>query len=185
MQPHGRVALGAGSLRSRPIIAFESSALCAPRRRESESISQSRESHIRVIDRGACGHGSIEVKDSTDAFVRCNLRELALSEVRAHGGIGEIRFARIADAAAFAGGCNFIDYAEVPPGASIGRHRHADDEEELYLVLEGSGAMWLDGARIEVRAGDLVRNRPGGEHELRNTGAVVLRLFVIELRASR
>jgi len=118
-------------------------------------------------------------------FIRCNLDELALAEVRAHGGEGEIRFARIAEAAAFAGGCNFIDYAELPPGSSIGRHRHADDEEELYLVLAGAGTMWRDGEHFAVRTGELIRNRPGGEHELRNTGSEPLRLFVIELRAAR
>lgn len=117
-------------------------------------------------------------------FVRCNLSELSLADTCAHGGEGEIRFARIASAAEFAGGCNFIDYAELPPDTSIGRHRHRDDEEELYLVLEGSGTMWRDGEPLAVRAGDLIRNRPGGEHELRNTGASVLRLFVIELRAT-
>jgi mannose-6-phosphate isomerase-like protein (cupin superfamily) len=119
------------------------------------------------------------------SFERCNLSDLALAQVRAHGGEGEIRFARIAEAAAFAGGCNFIDYAELPAGASIGRHRHADTEEELYLVLEGRGTMWRDGEQFTVRTGELIRNRPGGEHELRNTGTGVLRLFVIELRATR
>ena len=116
---------------------------------------------------------------------RCNLRDLALADVCAHGGDGRIRFARIGDAAAFAGGCNFIDYAELPPGASIGRHRHATDEEELYLVLEGAGEMWRDGERFTVREGDLVRNAPGGEHGLTNPGPGVLRLFVIELRVAR
>ena len=119
------------------------------------------------------------------ALVRCNLTELPLVTVCAHGGVGEIQFARVADAAAFAGGCNFVDYAVVPPGASIGRHRHADDEEELYLVLEGEAMMWRDGDQLAVRAGDLVRNRPGGEHGLVNTGTGPLRLFVIELRAAR
>lgn len=113
---------------------------------------------------------------------RCNLHELTLAEVAAHGGQGRIRFARIAGPADVAGGCNFIDYAEIPPGASIGRHRHGDDEEELYLVLAGEGEMWRDGESFAVRPGDLVRNPPGGEHELRNTGEIPVRLFVIELR---
>jgi len=108
-----------------------------------------------------------------------------MAEVRAHGGEGRIRFARIADAAALAGGCNFIDYAEVPPGASIGLHRHAEDEEELYLVLDGEGQMWRDGNSFAVRPGDLVRNPPGGEHGLRNTGETPIRLFVFELRVAR
>jgi mannose-6-phosphate isomerase-like protein (cupin superfamily) len=117
-------------------------------------------------------------------FTRCNLSEVALVRVCAHGGDGEIEFARIAGADAFAGGCNFVDLAVVPPGASIGRHRHADDEEELYLVLDGAGTLWRDGEELKVRAGDLIRNRPGGEHGLRNTGTAPLRLFVIELRAA-
>jgi mannose-6-phosphate isomerase-like protein (cupin superfamily) len=113
---------------------------------------------------------------------RCNLRELPLDEVQAHAGEGRIRFARIAGTGDLAGGCNFIDYAEIPPGASIGRHRHGDDEEELYLVLEGEGVMVRNGESFAVRAGDLVRNPPGGEHGLRNTGAAPIRLFVFELR---
>jgi mannose-6-phosphate isomerase-like protein (cupin superfamily) len=117
------------------------------------------------------------------ALVRCNLRELPLSQVRSHGGDGEIRFARVAAADAFAGGAHFVDYAELPPGTSIGRHRHADDEEELYLVLDGTGTMWRDGEQFGVTAGDLIRNRPGGEHGLCNTGTQPLRLFVIELAA--
>ena len=115
-------------------------------------------------------------------FDRCNLHQLRLDEVCAHDGEGVIRFARVAEAGALTGACNFIDYAELPPGASIGRHRHRDDEEELYLVLEGRGWMWRDGEQFEVRSGDLVRNRTGGEHGLRNTGSGPLRLFVFELR---
>jgi mannose-6-phosphate isomerase-like protein (cupin superfamily) len=116
---------------------------------------------------------------------RCNLREVPLTDVVAHEGEGHIRFARIADADALAGGCNFIDYAEVPVGASIGRHRHHRDEEELYLVLEGQGRMWRNGDTFEVRAGDLIRNPPGGEHGLVNSGPGPLRLFVVELRVTR
>jgi mannose-6-phosphate isomerase-like protein (cupin superfamily) len=116
---------------------------------------------------------------------RCNLRELPLVEIQAHAGDGLIHFARIAEATALAGGCNFIDYAVVPPGVSIGRHRHRDDEEELYLVLDGEGRMWRNGDSFDVRAGDLIRNPPGGEHGLHNTGTAPLRLFVIELRVAR
>jgi mannose-6-phosphate isomerase-like protein (cupin superfamily) len=118
------------------------------------------------------------------SFVRCNLGDLPLSAVRAHGGEREIRFARIAEAAAFAGGCNFVDYAELPPGASFGRHS-ADDAEKLYLVLEGRGTMSRDGERFTVRTGELIHSQPGGAHELRNTGTGVLRLFVIALCANR
>ena len=115
-------------------------------------------------------------------FDRCNLAELQLARTRAHGGVGEIGFVRIAEAEALAGACNFIDLAVLPPGASIGRHAHAPDQEEFYLVLDGEGRMWRDGESFAVRAGDLVRNRPGGSHGLENTSQRPLRIFVFELR---
>lgn len=119
------------------------------------------------------------------AFDRVHLDDLPLVPTVAHHGVGEIRFCRVAEREAMAGACNFIDLAVVPPGASIGRHRHADDEEEFYLVLKGSGRMWRDGEEFAVRAGDLVRNRAGGAHGLVNDGDVDLTVFVFELAAAR
>ena len=116
-----------------------------------------------------------------EAFDRVNLDEVTLESMTAHGGVGTIRFARLVDNHPGRSGCNFVDVAVVPPGASIGRHRHEPDEEEFYLVLEGVGAMRRDGEDFAVRAGDLIRNRPGGEHELRNDGDRPLRLFVFEV----
>ncbi|QMU71267.1 cupin domain-containing protein [Streptacidiphilus sp. P02-A3a] len=74
----------------------------------------------------------------------------------------------------------FIDLVVLPPGTSIGRHRHGDDEE-TYVILTGSGRMTLDGAEFPVRAGDVVRNRPWGEHGLRNDAGTDLHLLVFEL----
>ena len=116
------------------------------------------------------------------SFSRCNLDALPLTSVRAHEGEGEIHFCRIADAASLAGGCNFIDLAIVPPGATIGRHRHAATEEEFYLVLAGRAQMVRNGEAITVGPGDLVRNPPSGEHELRALGPDPVRLFVFEVR---
>jgi mannose-6-phosphate isomerase-like protein (cupin superfamily) len=117
----------------------------------------------------------------TPVFDRCNLGRLSLEKVQAHGGEGLIRFARVADRSALLGGCNFIDLAELPPGTSIGTHTHRSSEEELYLVLEGSGHMVRNGEAFDVAAGDLIRNPPGGTHSLRNTGSGPLRIFVFEL----
>ena len=115
-------------------------------------------------------------------FSRCNLDSLPLTRVQAHGGEGSIEFFRIAEAASLAGGCNFIDIAVVPAGATIGRHRHAPNEEEFYLVLAGRAQMYRDGEEFKVGPGDLVRNPPGGEHGLRALGPEPVRLFVFEVR---
>jgi len=99
--------------------------------------------------------------------------------VRAHGGAREISFARVLQRAG--GPLRFIDLSVLAPGADIGRHTHADDNEELYVVVEGRGLMSLDGEEFEVEPGDVILNRPGGSHGLRNTGQQELRIVVIEV----
>jgi mannose-6-phosphate isomerase-like protein (cupin superfamily) len=109
-----------------------------------------------------------------------DLGALPLESVRAHGGTGRIGFHRVLPAEAFEGPWNFVDYAVLPPGASIGRHTHGDNEE-LYLILEGRGTMHLDGREFPVRAGHLVLNPRGGTHGLVNDSDSPLRLFVVEV----
>lgn len=111
----------------------------------------------------------------------CNIFQLPLRSEIAHRGRGTIRAVRIARAADLAGACDFIDYAELPPGTTIGDHRHGPLEEEYYLVLDGSGLLRLEEEVIPVTSGDLVRNPPGGLHGLRNTSTEPLRLFVFQL----
>jgi len=111
----------------------------------------------------------------------CNIFRLPLGPEIAHGGVGTIGAVRIARAAELAGACDFIDYAELPPGTTIGDHRHGPTEEEYYLVLAGTGRLRLEDDVFPVTAGDLVRNPPGGLHGLRNTGPEPLRLFVFQL----
>ncbi|MFH1999828.1 MAG: cupin domain-containing protein [Planctomycetota bacterium] len=110
-----------------------------------------------------------------------NLNKLPLEEVVAHDGEGRILFNRVFDEHAFHGPWNFVDYAVLPPGTSIGIHTHGANEE-LYLVLEGEGLMHLDGEEIPVSAGSVILNMPGGTHGLRNCGNKPLKIFVTEIR---
>jgi quercetin dioxygenase-like cupin family protein len=114
-------------------------------------------------------------------FRRCNLFDLELADERAHDGVGDIKARRIATHGDVAPSCHFIDYVELPPGTTVGDHRHGPAEEEYYLVLAGTGTMRLDEETFDVSAGDLVRNGPGGVHGLRNTGDDVMRVFIFEL----
>ncbi|MCA8976306.1 MAG: cupin domain-containing protein [Planctomycetes bacterium] len=111
------------------------------------------------------------------------LDELSLEALQAHDGRGLIGFHRLFERHDFAAPCNFVDYAVLPPGASIGRHRHGDDEE-IYLVLAGSGAMHRDGETFRVGPGSVIVNARHGEHGLENDGDDDLRLFVIEIAAA-
>jgi mannose-6-phosphate isomerase-like protein (cupin superfamily) len=115
---------------------------------------------------------------SAAPFRRCNLSRLPLQPEIAHDGDGSIQAFRIASQDQLAGAIEFIDYAELPPGSSIGDHRHSKAEEEYYLVLSGSGLVRLEAEQVPVTAGELVRNPAGGLHGLRNTGADTLRIFI-------
>jgi mannose-6-phosphate isomerase-like protein (cupin superfamily) len=97
----------------------------------------------------------------------------------AHRGDGQIDSARVvADTAG--GGAAWIDLVVVPPGCSIGEHRHGDDQE-TYVIVDGSASMVVDGSEIQVGPGDVIVNRPGGTHGLRNIGTDPLRLVVMDV----
>jgi quercetin dioxygenase-like cupin family protein len=96
-----------------------------------------------------------------------------------HGGVGGIDVYRAYSRAVGGREVRFVDIVEIPPGSSIGIHRHGDDEE-TYILLGGRGTMMLDGVEVPVTAGDVVVNRPFGEHGLRNDSADSIHLVVIE-----
>ncbi|MEV5597475.1 cupin domain-containing protein [Streptomyces sp. NPDC052496] len=108
-----------------------------------------------------------------------NLRDLMRGKERDHGGSGTIFAHRAFTRRPGTPGTEFIDLAVLPPGTSIGRHRHGADRE-TYIVLDGSGLMYRDGTEFRVGPGDIVVNAPYGEHGLRNDSEQDLRLLVFE-----
>lgn len=57
----------------------------------------------------------------------------------------------------------------LPPGSSIGEHRHTG-EAEMFYFLRGEGVVTDDGERIPVRAGDAMTTPSGHSHSVENTG---------------
>jgi mannose-6-phosphate isomerase-like protein (cupin superfamily) len=80
--------------------------------------------------------------------------------------------------------CNFIDLCVVPAGSSIGVHTHGDDDEEIYIVIDGRGRMRVDDRSFDVGPGDVIVNPPGGTHGLDNDGDVPLRFVVVDVATS-
>jgi mannose-6-phosphate isomerase-like protein (cupin superfamily) len=56
--------------------------------------------------------------------------------------------------------------AELGPGQATERHYHAATEE-LYVLLEGTAEMEVDGERRRVGPGDAILIPPGAWHEIR------------------
>jgi mannose-6-phosphate isomerase-like protein (cupin superfamily) len=61
----------------------------------------------------------------------------------------------------------------LPPGASIGNHRH-DSETEYFLILSGTGTVNDNGTEVLVKPGDAVITGNGAAHCIKNTGTVPL-----------
>ena len=108
----------------------------------------------------------------------CFARADLLPEV-AHDGDGEIRARRMWERNR-AAGLRFVDFVDLPPGTTIGLHTHGLDDEELYVIVAGTGTMTVDDLQFEVGPGDVVINRPGGAHGLANTSRHNLRIVVID-----
>lgn len=66
----------------------------------------------------------------------------------------------------------------LPPGASIGNHKH-DDETEYFIVLSGSGVAGDDGAEKHIKAGDVLATGNGASHSIKNTGTAPLIMHAI------
>lgn len=98
-----------------------------------------------------------------------------------HGGNGDIAWTGVLGGEDLAGRhLRFLHDDRLPPGTSIGVHRHRDDEE-YYYIIEGQGTMTLDGQRLPVGPGDIAAVFPGGEHGLENTGSANLRVLVFSV----
>jgi len=61
-------------------------------------------------------------------------------------------------------------------GQATERHYHARSEE-LYVLLDGTGEMELDGDRRTVGPGDAILIPPGGRHQIRADASAPLRFL--------
>jgi mannose-6-phosphate isomerase-like protein (cupin superfamily) len=68
----------------------------------------------------------------------------------------------------------------IPPGASIGEHAHVG-EDEVYLILRGSGTVREQDGERRVTTGDAVLTGRGASHAIANNGTEPLEVaaFVI------
>jgi uncharacterized cupin superfamily protein len=73
-----------------------------------------------------------------------------------------------------------IGAVELPPGESIPEHDETERaQEELFLVLEGSPTMVVDGVDHPLRAGSFVRLDPEPRRTVRNDGETVARVLIV------
>jgi mannose-6-phosphate isomerase-like protein (cupin superfamily) len=108
-----------------------------------------------------------------------SFRDAGFARVVAHDGVGTVEAARVLDRGRVHG-CRFVDLTIVHPGSTVGVHTHEEDEE-LYVIIDGRGIMNVDGERFEVESGDVILNPPHGTHEMWNEGTEPIRMVVVDV----
>ncbi len=64
------------------------------------------------------------------------------------------------------------------PGEEIGEEVHRD-RDQFFRVEEGSGEVWIDGARTPIRGDMAIVVPAGSRHNVRNTGDGPLKLYTL------
>ena len=97
-----------------------------------------------------------------------------------HGGTGPVQLYEIWQNADFKSNIDFVDRVVIPPGSTVGFHQHGNNEE-MYIVLEGSGVMMIEEQEVGVRKGDMILNPPGGRHGLINNSDAAIDILVLQV----
>ncbi len=66
-----------------------------------------------------------------------------------HDGVGTVELFEIFGSDDFKSKCEFIDRLIIPPNSTVGYHKH-DNNEELYIILSGTGTMKIDGQESRI-----------------------------------
>lgn len=61
-----------------------------------------------------------------------------------------------------------MGYVTIFPGGAVPLHSH--EQEEVYFIATGEGAVEIDGIQEPMKAGSYVYMKPGSTHTLRNGG---------------
>jgi len=69
-----------------------------------------------------------------------------------------------------------VNVVRVPPGGNIGRHRHAQQLETVW-VIRGNAILALDQTEVSIRDGQIIAIPIGLEHALRNEGETLVELL--------
>jgi len=69
-----------------------------------------------------------------------------------------------------------VNVIQVPPGGTVGRHRHAQQFETVW-VIRGNAILTLDQTEVSIRVGQIIAIPIGLEHALRNEGETLVELL--------
>lgn len=95
-----------------------------------------------------------------------------------YGGKGEALYRRALPNQVFKSDWAYADHIILPPGASLGKHRHKG-VEELHYVIRGAGRLHVDEERAAFVKDDTLFIEYNQAHSIENTGSEDMELLVI------
>ncbi|MFB3776999.1 MAG: cupin domain-containing protein [Bryobacteraceae bacterium] len=117
--------------------------------------------------------------DPVPVFITTRLyRDLLQPVAGLSGGKGTVLVRRALGPSVYVGNWAFVDHLVLPPGTSVGRHRH-QGVDEIYYVMNGEGTVAVGAETAPVRRYDAVPIRAKEVHALENTGPLDLELMVV------
>lgn len=108
-------------------------------------------------------------------FINCE----KITDENSHDGEGIIDIQKVFKREDLNGAWDFALRVVMPPKSSMGLHEHGNDEE-MYIILSGSGLMTIEGKEQRVQKGDMIFNKPYGKHGLLNDGNENIELLIIQ-----
>ncbi len=118
-------------------------------------------------------------KDPKPVFINMRLdRALLRPQPKLNGGEGVAQYRRALTPEVFYTNWSYVDHVLLPPGASIGAHRH-EGVEEFYYVMTGQGTAMVNKETAPIAKGDAVPVLLNEVHSFRNTGTEPLELMVV------
>jgi mannose-6-phosphate isomerase-like protein (cupin superfamily) len=94
------------------------------------------------------------------------------------GGPGAVTVTHCFKPAEFGASLRLCARLTLPPGAGIGLHEHAG-EDEVYYIIKGSGAVDEGSGKVAVAAGDAILTGKGASHSIENTGKEALEMLAV------
>jgi mannose-6-phosphate isomerase-like protein (cupin superfamily) len=96
------------------------------------------------------------------------------------GGRDTTRIINILESEELYGTGRLFGVSIIPPGGSIGQHRHQGDFE-TYYILKGSARVNDNGVLHDLGPGDMTQCKDGDFHSIENTGNIDLEYLAVIL----
>jgi len=131
-----------------------------------------------VSKNGLNKHDSYFFKErENEMILKSDLQKIETRDAM-RGGAGSIHIKHFVTSEQFKAKSRLCAELILPPGAGIGKHDH-QGEDEVYIILSGSGIVTDNGEEKVVAAGDAILTGNGASHAIRNNGKKDLKMIAV------